>query len=858
MDVNHQFYAIIPFFLTTHYLQMSEQIIDSESNSFFTANINDQSGTSVKILRLLFDVVRHFSGAESVGFRINYGERFPFYTSKSLESGFILINTNLCSDPQTGNAHYCICEKVLKGNTKIADICFTAGGSFWTNNSSQYYNNSLLHAHWNNERCKGIGYESVALLPMRKDDKIIGLIQLNDKRANVFSIDKIEYLEKVANQIGKIFSSEIRNTLITPFDLSFRQIIDLVPQMIFAKDKKGCYLLANKALADAYGTTVDQIIGKNHLDIHPSNTEAAKFIADDREVIESGITKYIPEERFTDYEGNVRLLQLTKCPFKITGYDEITALGIAVDVTELGITTEALIDSEQQLCKAQRIGQMGSWHWDLVTNTVHWSDALFDILGAKKEDLGTSYEKYKSFIHVLDLADVMKALNAAIQRNVPYKLDYRLLRSNGEVCYVHERAEVSFVNGKPVSMLGTIIDITERKRKEEELRQAKQKAEGADAIKSFLLDKLSYQVRAPLNSVMGFSDLLATGNPDDAKKVNYVTQIRRSSRALLNMIDDIIDFAKIESKQITTLESICHLNSLLQETYLKFDDENILFNRQNIELRLKVAINDNGFAIITDTFRLRQILNNLVSNALKFTKRGYVEFGYSLIPSSEADEYVSIQFYVKDTGDGFSDEKQKEIFRHFKILQTEHFQGDYNIGLGLAIAYQLAIIMGGSLWLESKHKQGTTFYFTIPYNPVHIPLPIPESTEIQANYNWNNKHILIAEDEESNYFLLVEIITPTGATLHWVKDGHAAIEYCKTNRHIDTILMDLNMPVIDGYEATRAIKQQFVEKKIPIIAQTAYAMSGEKERALNAGCDNYIAKPINARDLLTIINKYLS
>jgi len=254
-----------------------------------------------------------------------------------------------------------------------------------------------------------------------------------------------------------------------------------------------------------------------------------------------------------------------------------------------------------------------------------------------------------------------------------------------------------------------------------------------------------------------------------------------------------------------------------------------------------------NFSIRTDPFRFRQIFANLLGNAYKFTEEGFIEFGYSI------KENNILQFYVRDTGIGIPQDKLKIIFERFGQVDDSYTKNTRGAGLGLSITQRLVELLGGEISVDSKVGMGSIFYFTLPYEKIFVPVKEIPSQIPEPKIDWSEKTILIAEDEEDNFMLLEELLSDTKAHILHATTGKEAVEIVKKTQ-IHLVLMDINMPEMDGYEATRLIKK--MNKNIPVVAQTAYAMSGEREKSSQAGCDNYITKPININELLSTISKF--
>jgi CheY-like chemotaxis protein len=362
---------------------------------------------------------------------------------------------------------------------------------------------------------------------------------------------------------------------------------------------------------------------------------------------------------------------------------------------------------------------------------------------------------------------------------------------------------------------------------------------------------MSHEIRTPMNGILGFANLLNEDNISRNEREEYVEIINQNGNLLLKLIDDILDIAKIEAGQLTIFEKPCILDQELMNEYTLFKRLIENRNNKNINLILNLPESKPQLQLLIDTARLKQILTNLLSNALKFTEHGSITFGYTLESSLE------IKFFVKDTGIGIPKEKFEIIFDRFRQVDETNSRKYGGTGLGLTISNNLVKLMNGKMWVESEIGKGSTFYFTIPYKPCNNE---PNTTNSEQDtltptvYNWENKSILVAEDEKINFFYLKEIIKNTRANIIHAHNGAEAIEYCKTNNKIDLVLMDIKMPDISGYLATREIKK--IRGSLPIIAQTAYALEEEKNLCFASGCDAYIAKPIDRIKLLQLINGY--
>jgi PAS domain S-box-containing protein len=377
----------------------------------------------------------------------------------------------------------------------------------------------------------------------------------------------------------------------------------------------------------------------------------------------------------------------------------------------------------------------------------------------------------------------------------------------------------------------------------DELKQAKEKAEESDRLKTSFLANMSHEIRTPMNAITGFAELLRQPGIDTTSINQYVEIIFSNSQQLLSLIDDIIDISRIEAEKVSINKDVVNVNKVVTEIAVVFEKQ---ASDKGLNFETKTALDDDKAFIVTDQARLKQILNNLLSNAVKFTNEGSISMGYNIYSSY-------IEFYVSDTGIGIAKENYEVIFERFRQVETGLSRLFGGTGLGLTISKFLVSLLGGKIWLSSQLGIGSTFYFTIPLVTAENTCETESQDILAVHYSWEGKKFLVAEDEEFNYYYIHEILTPTNATLLHAKTGREAVELCRKNPDIDIILMDIKMPELDGYEATKIIKS--FRPKLPIIAQTAHAMSEDMAKSIKAGCDGYITKPIHKEHLLKIIQE---
>jgi len=394
-------------------------------------------------------------------------------------------------------------------------------------------------------------------------------------------------------------------------------------------------------------------------------------------------------------------------------------------------------------------------------------------------------------------------------------------------------------------------DIGERKKAQQELLRTKEKAEESDRLKSAFLANMSHEIRTPMNGILGFAQILKSPDLSRPEQEEFLDIILNRGNHLLTLINDIIDISKIEAGQLVVSETECSLNNLLNEQHSFFKTQISIEKAQPIELKIKKGLPDPLAFILCDSTKLQQVLTNLLSNAIKFTEEGTIEFGYELLQDK------TLRFYVRDSGIGLSIEQQSIIFDRFRQADDSTNRKYGGAGLGLAISKGLLNLMEGHIWVESEMGKGSCFYFSLPYKPVHVSrnkLSFPN--EYKTKFNWNAKTILIVEDDDSGYRFLREVLIRTQARLIRAVNGSEAINQCQNNSAIDLVLMDIQMPGINGFEATRVIKES--RKDLPIIAQTANVLDEDRERCFEAGCDAFISKPVDIKNLLATIDKYFN
>ncbi len=423
-------------------------------------------------------------------------------------------------------------------------------------------------------------------------------------------------------------------------------------------------------------------------------------------------------------------------------------------------------------------------------------------------------------------------------------------KKNGELFW--ESANISPIKNKKgeiTNYLAIKEDITERKKSEQELLKAKEHAEESDRLKSAFLANMSHEIRTPMNGILGFAELLKEPHLSGEDQQDYIQIIEKSGERMLNIINDIMSISKLESGQMEIHLTNSNMNDQIQYIYTFFQYEAA---KKGIKTIFDVKLKPAEAIHHTDKEKVYAILTNLVKNAIKFTSQGSIEMGC-------VKKGPWIEFFIKDTGNGIAPEQMEFIFDRFRQGSESLTRNYEGAGLGLAITKAYVEMLGGKIWLESTVGMGSTFYFTLPSQDEESANAVTRQTnDLVALHREVSElkkiNILIAEDDEMSELLITRMVKNIGSKIRIARTGMEAVELCRNNLDLDLILMDMRMPEMDGYEATRQIRK--FNKTIVIIAQTAFALKGDQELSLAAGCTDYIAKPIKTEMLLNLIRQY--
>jgi PAS domain S-box-containing protein len=646
-----------------------------------------------------------------------------------------------------------------------------------------------------------------------------------------------------------------------------RLMCDNVPDMIWAKNLANEYIFTNKAISEGLlnATDTNEPIGKTDMFFagrerknHPENPEWHTFGEICRDT-DASVIQNKTAQRFDEY-GNVKgrflFLNVYKAPFFDVDGNIIGTVGSGRDVThERWLQGEHEKTMEALTSQTARLNAVISVLPDLMF-ILDTEGNFLDFFTNDPSRLYIEPDKIKdlNLKHLFGPEEVERQLEIyrkCVNTKSIQSFDYNITDHGEKYYYEARTAPLS-----DTTILAIVRDITELKHTEfqlqnytSELIAAKEKAEKSDQLKSAFLANMSHEIRTPMNSIMGFADLLNEPDLDAVKRKEFTDIIINRSTDLLQIINDVLDISHIESGNAVLHNKTCDLNNMLDKLHTTFSSKLILKHSANIRLVCDKAINLGQLYIYIDELKLKQIFVNLLDNAIKFTEKGTIRFGYR-VPSNG-----TIICYVSDTGIGISPDSTDIIFERFMQADIPDRNKYKGTGLGLAICKGNVEIMGGHISVESEPGKGSTFTFEVPFVQITEDGRINSDRKIISGFNWNHKKIVIVEDDIQNIRYLHTILRKTGASLLTAENGSEFRKIFAQTPDIDLILMDIQLPDEDGWELTQYVKS--VRTDIPVIAQTAFGMESDRLKSKEAGCDNFIAKPLSPDDLLRMIAIYL-
>lgn len=645
-----------------------------------------------------------------------------------------------------------------------------------------------------------------------------------------FSLEKKELLIQKENAVEalRISQKEFQNY----FDSG------AIGMSVIAPDKS--WIQINERLCRMLGYSKEELMKLTWMDItHPDDLKQSIDLFD--KAVAGEIDMYEFDKRFIRKNGEIIFTSVSVVCQKDQDNMAHHLLASYFDITQRKKMEEKIIESETHYRTLVDLSPDGILITNMEGAVKYISRKMYEIFRVPPGELDIANTSILDWVSPDYHETVMSRLyNILAGNDLPDIGEYKLLRYDRTPFW----AELSSspIDYGEKELLVVCRDITDRKEAAQELIKAKEKAEESDRLKTAFLHNISHEIRTPMNAIVGFASLMS--EPGITKQMfdYYVEVIINSSNQLLSIINDIIDVANIEANIVKVNKSDFLLNSLLKSSYKQFLPK---ANEKKIELGLSCELSDEESMIFTDNTKLQQIISNLISNALKFTLKGSVNFGYTV-----RGDYI--EFFVADTGIGIPPEHQTKIFDRFYQVEDPHTKVYEGTGLGLSICKAYVELLGGKIGVTSEPGRGSRFYFTIPYEkPVALEAEVLH-TIAESDFSFSEKkRILVVDDVDSNFMLIKFFLKGINAEVIRATNGKDAVEKALSDDNIDLILMDIRMPGMDGLTATRIIRES--KPDIPIIAQTAY--TDDVQKALDSGCTALISKPFDKQKLLEVIEK---
>ncbi len=675
----------------------------------------------------------------------------------------------------------------------------------------------------------------------------------------------------VSREITDRWKAELR---LRESESLLRLVIDAIPDPVVVKDGDARFVLCNQAVARLYGTEPDDMVGRDDADFGVPPDMAEFFRQSVLRVMASGEMEIVLEDSRDANSGEIRHYRSIKKPFK-DGLGQDRVLVIAHDVTDLRRVGERIAESERRLRAVLEATREGVWDWHVPSGRVIHNDQWYHLLGARPGEIPETVEAFSGLIHPDDKPRVFARLDQAMRGETDaYYSEHRLLRQDGHPIWVQDRGRIVERSeaGEPLRVLGSVSDITERKTVEAQLKhyrdhleelvaqrtceldEARRAAETASVAKSAFLANMSHEIRTPLAAITGMAYLVRRLGVSE-RQAEQLDKLEHAGDHLLEILNAILDLSKIEAGKFDLEERPIEVAELLGTV-------RSMIHERTTAARLRLVVESDAFpdTYLGDGTRIRQALLNYAANAVKFTERGSITLR-ALLESDEADSAV-LRFEVEDTGIGIEAEALQRLFSAFEQADASTTRAYGGTGLGLAITRKIAELMAGSAGASSTPGQGSRFWFSVrlrkmPNQPAPEPVHPGRDPESLLKDAHPGKRILLVEDEAMNREINQVMMEDAGLAVDTAQNGVEAVALA-TSRHYDLILMDMQMPEMDGLEATRRIRALPGGQAVPIVATTANAFAEDRQRCMEAGMNDFLSKPAAPPVLYSMLLKWLS
>lgn len=614
--------------------------------------------------------------------------------------------------------------------------------------------------------------------------------------------------------------------------------VQQAPNALAMFDKKMRYIAASQKWLEDYNLKGRDIIGVSHYEIFPEIGEDWKKIH--RECLNGAINKQ-EEAYFERADGSGQWITWDVRPWYISGGNIGGLLMYTADVTAMKEKEQENRRIKDILDKTNAVARIGTWEVNFQTGQVEWSKVTREIHEVSANYTPPLEEAIHFFREGKNRESILNKFNDAVTNGAPYDLELELITAKGNEVWVRSIGQAEFENGKCKRLYGVFQDITDRKKAEAAMIEAKNLAEQSALLKETFLANMSHEIRTPMNAIIGFAELLLKKNLGIEER-DYIRIVKNSGENLLRIINDILDISKInsgmmafEEHPLSIRELFLSLKAMISQTA----------NEKNLTLSF-VSDTTIPDTLLGDATRLTQILLNLIGNAVKFTKKGEVKVHAKIL--REDLKVCELEISVTDTGIGIPDNKLEYIFERFSQAESHTTRSYGGTGLGLSIAKQLIELQDGSIRIKSRQGSGTEVSFVLPLKKTQRHWILTTPTE---DTGFSNSlaplTVLLVDDNPINLKLLIGLFSSLGTKIITAENGRIAIEILKKGS-VDLVLLDIEMPEMNGYETTTYIRHK-MNSKVPIIAMTANAMSGENEKCIQLGMNDYISKPIKAEIL---------